>query len=151
MVKLESFRDMLTAVGSFGPALRPPSYHDIRVPLLTNELAYTEELLKPQREQWGRFGCSIMSDGWTDRKQRSLINFLVNCPAGTMFIKSIDASDFLKIGEKIFELLDSVVDEIGEEKVVQVISDNGSNFVLAGKLLEKKGRICTRLLVQLTA
>lgn len=48
MVKLESFRDMLTAVGSFGPALRPPSYHDIRVPLLTNELAYTEELLKPQ-------------------------------------------------------------------------------------------------------
>jgi hypothetical protein len=55
-----------------------------------------------------------------------------------MFIKSIDASDIVKTGEKIFEMLDAVVDEIGEEKVVQVITDNGSNYVLAGKLLQDK-------------
>ncbi|KAL5193549.1 hypothetical protein HKD37_20G055753 [Glycine soja] len=62
---------MLTSVGAFGPNLRPPSYHEIRVPLLTKELENTEILLKDHKEQWGRFGCSIMSDAWTDRKQRS--------------------------------------------------------------------------------
>jgi hypothetical protein len=77
-----------------------------------------------------------MSDGWTDRKGRSIINFLVNSPSGTMFVKSIDASDIVKTGEKIFEMLDAVGDQIGEEKVVQVITDNGSNYVLAGKLLQ---------------
>ncbi|KAL2327609.1 hypothetical protein Fmac_021036 [Flemingia macrophylla] len=41
-----------------------------------------------------------------------------------MFIKSVDGSDFVKTGEKLFELLDSIVEEIGEEKVVQVITDN---------------------------
>ncbi|XP_042009196.1 uncharacterized protein LOC121757771 [Salvia splendens] len=35
-------------------------------------------------------------------------------------------------------MLDSMVDEIGEENVVQVVTDNGSNYVAAGKLLMAK-------------
>ncbi|KAH1221630.1 hypothetical protein GmHk_12G034999 [Glycine max] len=77
-----------------------------------------------------------MSNAWTGRKQRSIINFLVNCPTGTMFYKSIDASNFVKTGEKIFELLDSIVEEIEEEKVVQVITDNESNYVLVARCID---------------
>ena len=44
-------------------------------------------------------------------------------------------SSFMKTGEKIFELLDKFVECIGEKNVVQVITDNGSNYVLAGKIL----------------
>ncbi|XP_020203627.1 uncharacterized protein LOC109789148 [Cajanus cajan] len=138
MIKLESFHDMVAAIGSFGPHLRPPSYHDIRVPLLQKEMEHTEKLMKSQKEHWASFGCSIMSDAWTDKKQRCIINFLVNSSVGTMFIKSVDGSNFVKTGEKLFELLDSIVEDIGEEKVVQVITDNGSNYVLAGKMLEAK-------------
>jgi len=35
-------------------------------------------------------------------------------------------------------MFDSLVEDIGEENVVQVITDNGSNYVLVGKLLEEK-------------
>jgi len=55
-----------------------------------------------------------------------------------MFVKSIVGSKFVKTGEKLFEMLDSLVEEIREENVVQVITDNGSNYVLAGKLLQEK-------------
>ena len=79
-----------------------------------------------------------MSDKWTSRTNRTLINFLVNCPSGIMFVKSIDASSFMKTGEKTFELLDAFVDQIGEVNVVQVVLDNGFNYVLVGKLLEVK-------------
>ncbi|KAL1294579.1 hypothetical protein AAHE18_19G150200 [Arachis hypogaea] len=79
-----------------------------------------------------------MSDAWTDKRQRSIINFLINSPAGIMFLKSIDASDYVKTGEKLFELLDDVVEEICEQNIVQVVTDNGSNYVLAGKLLMEK-------------
>ena len=48
-----------------------------------------------------------MSDGWTNRNERSLVNFLVNPSRGTMFMKSIDASSMVKTGDKLFELLDS--------------------------------------------
>ena len=63
------------------------------------------------------------------------MNFLVNCPIGTMFMESIDASSFMKTGEKTFELLDKFVECIGEKNVVQVITNNGSNYVLVGKIL----------------
>ncbi|CAL0316902.1 unnamed protein product [Lupinus luteus] len=138
LVKLDSFRQMLEAIGKFGPYLPPPTYYAMRVPLLQLEVNYTEDLMKDHKMQWERFGCSIMSDAWTDRKQRCIINFLVNSTAGTMFIKSVDGSDFVKTGDKIFELLDAVVEEVGEENVMQIITNNGSNYVLAGKMLEMK-------------
>ncbi|KAJ1387282.1 Zinc finger, BED-type [Sesbania bispinosa] len=37
LIKLESFHDMLRDVGHFGKQLKPPSFHDIRVPLLQKE------------------------------------------------------------------------------------------------------------------
>ncbi|RDX74430.1 hypothetical protein CR513_45826, partial [Mucuna pruriens] len=55
---------------------------------------------------------------------------------GTMFIKSIDASEFMKTGDKVYQLLNSFVEEIGEKNVIQVVTDNGSNYVMAGKLLQ---------------
>ncbi|KAL5191644.1 hypothetical protein HKD37_04G010891 [Glycine soja] len=109
-----------------------------RVPLLKKEVEYTKNLMEGHREQWVKYGCTITSDAWTDRKQRCIINFLINSQAGTMFLKSVDCSDFVKTSEKLFELLDAIVEEVGEENVVQVVTDNGSNYVLAGKLLEEK-------------
>ena len=62
-----------------------------------------------------------------------MFNFLVNCSLGTQFVRSVDASEYMKTGQKIFELLDSFVEEIGEKNVIQVVTDNGSNYVLAGE------------------
>ena len=56
-------------------------------------------------------------------------------------MKSIDASDMIKKknGELMFKHLDKVVEEIGEENIVQVITDNASNYVNDGmKLIEKR-------------
>jgi len=40
----------------------------------------------------------------------------------------------------LFQLLDQVFDEVGVANVVQVITDNASNYDLAGKLLEEKDK-----------
>lgn len=79
-----------------------------------------------------------MSDGWTDRKGRTLINFLANCLTGTMFVKSVDASDYGKTRGKLVELLDIFIKEMGEQNIVQLITDNGSNYVEASKILTSK-------------
>ena len=83
-----------------------------------------------------------MSDGWTDNRERSITNFLVNSPKGTIFLKSIDTSDISKNAENLFQLLDSLVQEIGEENVVQVVTDSALAYVSAGeKLMEKRCKI----------
>ena len=48
------------------------------------------------KKTWKQYGYSIMLNGWTDEKSRCLINFLVNSPTDTWFMKSIDASDTIK-------------------------------------------------------
>jgi len=47
-----------------------------------------------------------MSDGWTDQRNRTLINILVSFPIGKMFLKSLDASDKVKTAQLIFEAIE---------------------------------------------
>jgi hypothetical protein len=54
-----------------------------------------------------------MSNGWTDGKGGSILNFLVNCPKGTINIKSVDASAYTIDAQLLCELWDGFIREIG--------------------------------------
>ena len=113
--------------------IKPPTTYEVWVPLLKKEVAHTDEIMKSHKEEWARIGCTIMSDGWQDGSQRTLINFLVNCSKGSMFIESIDASAYMKTRENLFKLLDKMIQKVGVKNVVQVITDNAACYGLAGK------------------
>ena len=55
-----------------------------------------------------------------------------------MFLRSRDAYDQVKDPNLLFRLLDEVVEEVGAVNVVQIITDNASNYVLVGKMLKEK-------------
>jgi len=79
-----------------------------------------------------------MSDGWTNQKDRTLIKFLVNCPKRTMFMKYVVASAHIKDAWLLFDLLDMFIQEVGLQHVVQVITDNATNYVVVGKMLMER-------------
>lgn len=87
---------------------------------------------------WDKIGCTIMSNGWSDGKSHTIINFLVSYPQATMFLKSVDAYDTVKDENLLLQLLDEVVMEEGVSSVIQVIIDNASNYVIVRKMLEEK-------------
>ena len=62
----------------------------------------------------------------------------VYCKGSTIFLKFVDASDNIKDNKYIYGLLKDVIKEVGEANVVQIVTDNGSTFVKARKLLIKK-------------
>ncbi|KAG5565101.1 hypothetical protein RHGRI_001107 [Rhododendron griersonianum] len=74
----DSFKRFVEAVGLFGPGYQPPSQYQLREPLLKEEVERTKTFLKKQEEEWALTGCSIMTDAWTDRKRRSIMNLCVN-------------------------------------------------------------------------
>ncbi|XP_074318448.1 uncharacterized protein LOC141655260 [Silene latifolia] len=83
-----------------------------------------------------------MSDGWSDRQRRSICNFLVNSPKGTVFLSSIDTSNISKTADKVLEMLNVVVEKVGEENVVQIVTDNAANYKAAGeRLMEKRQKL----------
>ena len=51
---------------------------------------------------------------------------------------SIDTTNIRKTTKYIFSLMDKVVEEVGEENVVQVVTDNETSFKAVGMLLMEK-------------
>ncbi|RVW84750.1 hypothetical protein CK203_046693 [Vitis vinifera] len=91
---------MIDVVANFGPGFKPPSMHELRTWILKEEVNDLSIVMEDHKKAWKQYGCSIMSDGWTDGKK------------------------------------------IGEENVVQVITDNASNYVNVGmRLMEKRSRL----------
>ncbi|XP_030941576.1 uncharacterized protein LOC115966484 [Quercus lobata] len=76
--------------------------------------------------------------GYKDTRHRSLINFLVYCPRGMVFVKSVDASKIVKSTRNLFKLFDEVVTWVGPKNIVHMVIDNAFNYVSAGKLLCEK-------------
>ncbi|XP_061363140.1 uncharacterized protein LOC133306777 [Gastrolobium bilobum] len=142
LVKSPLFINMVKSISEYGRGLKPPTYHEVRVSYLKKEVDFVHTSLDKYKLEWKKTGCTLMSDGWTDGKGRSLTNFLVNSPRGTVFMKSVDTSSFIKDAEKMFELLDVMVIEIGEENVVQVVTDSASALVSVGqKLMDKRKQL----------
>ncbi|CAH9108091.1 unnamed protein product, partial [Cuscuta europaea] len=79
-----------------------------------------------------------MMNKWTDRRNRAYINVLVNCSLGSYFIQSVEVSLDIVNGEKMLELFELFVNRVGGENVVQIISNNASENVKAGKDLMEK-------------
>ena len=118
--------------------IEPPSPYEIKNKYLDMEHKDMEDYVNIQREKWKTYGCTIMSDGWTGPTKLSIINFMVYSKGSTIFLKSVDASDKIKDNKYIYGLLKDVIKEVGESNVVQIVTDNRSAFVNAGKLLMKK-------------
>jgi hypothetical protein len=57
-----------------------------------------------------------MDDGWIDRKKRTLINFLVYCPKGIIFRKSVDVNANSKTSDFLVKLFSDVVHFVGVKK-----------------------------------
>eukprot|EP00261_Vitis_vinifera_P020257 XP_010651036.1 PREDICTED: uncharacterized protein LOC104879551 [Vitis vinifera] len=132
------FKPMLDAISAIGPGYKGPNYYQLRINLLKDAKKEVQLLVDSYRAIWAKVGCTIMGDGWTDNRQRTLINFLVYCPEGISFVKSVDVSDIVKDATNLFQLFDEVIEWVGPLNVVHVVTDNAANYVAAGRLISQK-------------
>jgi hypothetical protein len=79
-----------------------------------------------------------MVDGSGDTESRTILNLLVNSPKGTFFLKSIDASDMFESPDKLFKMMDDVVEEVGEENVVHIVTEYTEYYAAAAMMLMAK-------------
>ncbi|CAM9003327.1 unnamed protein product [Rhodiola kirilowii] len=115
----------------------PPGYNRLRTTLLDQEKKHVELLLAPIKNTWGAKGVTIVTNGWSDPQRRPLINFMACCESGPMFIKAVNCAGEVKDKEFIANLLREVIDEVGHQNVVQVITDNANNCKGAGQKSSK--------------
>ncbi|XP_052155100.1 uncharacterized protein LOC127773117 isoform X4 [Oryza glaberrima] len=120
------------------PGYVPPDCKRLKTTLLQKERARIEDLLKPIKSMWRKAGVTIVSDGWSDIRQRSLVNILAVNECGPIFLQAINNEDEVNTKEYIAEKLIAVIEDVGPENVVQVITDNDPVCRAAGLLIEEK-------------
>ena len=131
------FKNMVLGCQQASVGVQPPTPYEVRNKYLEMEYKDISEYVNKLRSKWETNGCTIMCDGWTGPTRLSIINFMVYSKGKTIFLKSVDASDHIKNYKYIYKLLRDVIMEVGEHNVVQVVTNNGSAFVKAGKKLMK--------------
>ncbi|KAF1874119.1 hypothetical protein Lal_00041563 [Lupinus albus] len=127
------YQPMIDALCSMGPGYKGPNYYRVRGHLVNKWVEVVKILVNDYWSIWKRTGCTLMADN-----RRTLINFLVYCPKGTIFIKSVDASHASKTANLLFKLFKEVVMYVGPENIVHIVTNNVANYVVAGRLLEKE-------------
>ena len=122
------------------PGYVPPGYNALRTSLLQKEKSNIENLLEPIKKNWNEKGVSICSDGWSDAQRRPLINIMAVSESGPMFFKAINCEGETKDKYFIDDLLINTIQDIGPQKVVQVITDNAAACKATGHIVEEKFR-----------
>ena len=84
-----------------------------------------ERWISSYKSKWPIYGLMVMYDGWIGPTRRSIINFLTYYDKKIFFYKSIDASDRVHDATYIIGLMEEVLDSVGEQNIVQIITDNG--------------------------
>ncbi|XP_013614068.1 PREDICTED: uncharacterized protein LOC106320246 [Brassica oleracea var. oleracea] len=132
------FQPMMSKVGAMGHGYVGPSYHALLVGLLRDAKVQVSLIVDKFRSTWATTGCSLMGDGWKDTRHRPLVNFMVYCPKGITFLKSVYISDIYASAENLCNLFAEVVGIIGPENVVHLVTDSAPNYKAAGRLLSEK-------------
>jgi hypothetical protein len=117
------------------PSFKLPSRYQLSNKLLDNEYKSVQEKVKEKIQS--SEALTLLSDGWTDINGTALINILFTTPE-PVFYTSIDTKLERHTGEYICSILSQAIDEIGQDKVRAVITDNAANMKLAWRLLKDK-------------
>ncbi|GJQ92119.1 ribonuclease H-like domain-containing protein [Tanacetum coccineum] len=128
----DSFKMLLEVVGQFRPGLPPPTRYELSTPLLKEEVERTKNLVKRNKKEWKEIGCSIMTDAWSDRKRRSIMN---------LCLRMVDADWKPSMGFVYREVIKA------KEEIKAVLGDNKKAYEPIIKIIEKKmkGRLDTVL------
>ncbi|WOH13928.1 hypothetical protein DCAR_0933441 [Daucus carota subsp. sativus] len=107
----DSFRRLVEAVGQFGPRYKPAT--------------------QKQEDEWNDGCCSVMTDAWSDRKKRIIMNLCLNYKIGTKAHPG-------KYEKYICDYVDKWIDNTRRKNVIQVVTDNATNNFVAARFLKQK-------------
>jgi hypothetical protein len=129
---------MVKVINEALQGFKGPNYEKLKTMLLQKERSLIHDILKLVRSSWTSTGVSIISDGWTDTKQRPLINVIASSPTRAMFLRAEDCSGEVKDNKFIADILISAIEQVGLANVVQVIIDNAPVCKAAGLIVESR-------------
>ncbi|XP_042465661.1 uncharacterized protein LOC122048123 [Zingiber officinale] len=129
-------QSMINTIAEAGTGIKGPKGRQIGGVYLQEEVDEINGYLNTLKSKWSKYGCTIMCDGWSTHNKHPIINFMIYCDRNMVFHSSVDCTNKAKTVDFILSLLSKIIDEIGEENIVHVVTDSeGANKVAGAKLM----------------
>jgi hypothetical protein len=132
------FKAAVEASADFGENYKLPSLVFLRTTLLDKEKVSVAAELKSFMASVRSSKATITSDGWSDTRNRPLLNLLMVTPKGEKFLESVDTSGDTKDADFIAQVVGKAIDDMGAEIVVQVCMDSAVVCKAASRKLEAR-------------
>jgi hypothetical protein len=108
----------------------PPSYHARRTTLIEPTKKHVEAKVKKATKQSIEvYGATICTDGWDNVTRRPLMNVMLSCPTGDIFLGSIDTTGNKNTKAYIATELKKFIEDVGPRFVTQICTDNATNML----------------------
>ena len=92
-----TFVEAVNATTSASFNYKPPTYNALRTTLIESKKMEVEaEVKKATSFSIETYGVSLCLDGWDNVVHRPLMNIMLSCPAGDIFLGSVDTSGIRK-------------------------------------------------------
>ena len=80
--------------------------------------------------------CSLAIDGWTDLHRNSLWAFMLMTESRKEYFISLkDLSNIHHTGKHLSKVIEEVINKVGAEKFIVIMSNNGSNIAVIRKII----------------
>lgn len=112
---------------------KPPTKYAMSNALLDAEYYRIKNDMDEKIKKTSSLG--LISDGWTNVRGRGVVNFIITTPQ-PIFWSSIYPGIQRETGEYIKEQVRKVMDEVGAEKFVALVTDNASNMRAAWRQIQ---------------
>jgi hypothetical protein len=90
------YQAMFDIVVVIGPRYKANTYDELRGSILQREKVNITTRLEDFKKSWETTRCTITPNGWTNGKDKTFLNFSVNCPKGTILLNSLMCLHILK-------------------------------------------------------
>ncbi|CAG9792169.1 unnamed protein product [Diatraea saccharalis] len=123
------------ALQNLKPDYKPPTRRILASSLLT--LEFEETKLEIMERINSATVLHLAIDGWSNLRNDSIMNIIIYTPK-PFFYKFIDTKTNRHTAEYVCDKVSEVLEEIGSHKFFVIISDNATNMVKCGRLLNEK-------------
>ncbi|KAI5057894.1 hypothetical protein GOP47_0027909 [Adiantum capillus-veneris] len=130
------FRTMVTKIGEYGSSYVPPSSERFRTTFLDKEKLAVEQAAQATKDLWETNGVSLLVDGWSDTRKRSIHGVVAYSRGEMYFVESHDASDSGKAVEMLAAEWTSTIEITGPENVFCMVADGEASNRAAGAIIE---------------
>ncbi|GBG59013.1 hypothetical protein CBR_g24361 [Chara braunii] len=135
---MQKLHEVYLEVANARPKVKLPSYKHMRTVMLDFIYLRIKKQVHPLTACWDESGCTFITDGSSDRRERPVMNFLAAGEKGAVLVATVSMTARKKTAQALAKLWEQIMREIGVRRINAICTDNAEVNKMAAQILERR-------------